>query len=180
MATQLVPGNNAISIDESGWVLFKRPHGTFYSTSTQAIANVNNAQAITYNNSADVDGLKFAATDSKIYVPTAGSYEIIFSGIADLASGAVNKILQAWIAVDGSAVTDSNTIVRLPALTTEIVVAVSWILDLTPGQYIEVITWGDATACQWLATAAGINPTRPSCPSVITTVKKISSRLSYE
>jgi len=180
MATQLIKGNNAISVDTNGWVLFKRPHGTFYSTSTQAIADPAATQKVTYNSSNDVEGLGFTATDSKIYVPTAGSYEIIFSGIADLASGAVNKVLNVWIAVDGSPVADSNTIVRLQSTATEIVVAVSWIMDLTAGQYVELETWGDATTCQWLATAAGSTPDRPACPSVITTVKKISSRLSYE
>lgn len=66
MAKQLIPGNNAISIDTSGWVLFKRPHGTFYSTSTQAIANTAATQKITYNASVDVEGLGFTATDSSI------------------------------------------------------------------------------------------------------------------
>lgn len=182
MSKQLIPGNNAISVDPSGWVLFKRPHGTFYSTSTQTIANTAATQKITYNGFNDVEGLKWTSGDSKIYVPTAGSYEIFFSGIADLKSpGPATKYLEVWVAVDGTPAPYSNTRVAIPNLATEMTVAVAWILDLTAGQYVELETWGDDTDCEWLAydpTAA--SPARPYVPSVITTVKKISSRLSYE
>ena len=130
----------------------------------------------------DVEGLKFTATDSKIYVPTAGSYEIIFSGVYDLNTPEpATKYLEVWLAIDGSPVAYSNTRVAITSLNQVSVIAVSWITDLTAGQYVELETWGDDTDCRWLAydpTAA--SPARPYVPSVITTVKKISSRLSYE
>lgn len=182
MAKQIIPGDNSITKDNAGWILFKMPHGTFYSTATQAIANTAATQKITYDSSNDVEGLKFTATDSKIYVPTAGSYEIIFSGCYDLnAPGPAPKHLEAWIAVDGTAVAYTNTRVEINSTNLEGVLAVSWIMDLTAGQYVEVETWGDDTDCRWVVydpTAA--SPARPYVPSVITTVKKISSRLSYE
>lgn len=184
MPKQIVPGNNAISIDGSGWVLFKRPHGTFYSKATQAIANIAvNTQVLTYDNTYDVEGLTWAIGDpSKIYVPTSGSYEIIFSGIADLnAPGPAPAYIEVWLKVDGASVSDTNTRVQIPSTNTEMTVAVGFIVDLAAGQYIELGTWGSDTDCRWLyTTLTGASPSRPDCPSVITTVKKISSRLSYE
>ena len=153
------------------------PHGTFYSLATQAIANTAAVQAIALEYDSDVHELTHSTVtnNSRITVPYTGSYEVIFSGIADLASGAVNKHIHIWPAIDGTAVSDSNTIVQLVSLTTEMTVAVGYILDMTAGQYVEMITWGDATTCEWLATAASSTPDKPACPSVIVTVKMISS-----
>ena len=61
MARQIIPGNNAISIDEAGWVLFKRPHGTFYSSVTQSIINVAATQAVTFEKEVDNEGLKISS-----------------------------------------------------------------------------------------------------------------------
>lgn len=151
------------------------PHGTFYSNATQAIANVANTQKIALELDADVHGLthSLVTNNSRIYVDLTGSYEVIFSGIADLSSAPANKHLEVWIAIDNSPVTDSNTRIEIPTASVEMTVAVGYILDLTAGQYIEMETWGDATTCRWLATAAGALPTRPATPSVIVTMKMI-------
>lgn len=189
MAVQLVKGNNAISIDNSGWVLFKRPHGTFYSIVTQAIADpAVNTQVLAFEKEVDNEGLIHSLTtgggfyNSRVYVPTSGSYEICFSGIADLnAPGPAPKYIEIWLKVDGSSVAETNTRVCIPSTNTEMTVAVSLMVDLTAGQYIELGTWGDDTDCRWLYTQlTTATPARPDCPSVIMTVKKISSRLSYE
>lgn len=154
---------------------FNTPHGTFYSLATQAIVNVAAVQTIALEEDDDVHGLTHdtVTNNSRIYIVYPGSYEIIFSGICDIASGAVNKHIEVWPAIDGSAVTDSNTRVHIASLATEMTVVVAFILDLTAGQYIEMQTWGDATTVEWLATAAAAGPTRPAVPSVIMTVKQI-------
>ena len=183
MPKQIVPGNNAISIDEYGWVLFKRPHGTFYSSVTQSIVSTAAIQAITFEKETDNEGLGHSTTvnPSRIYVPTSGSYEIVFSGIAHLAlPGPAPKYIEIFLGVDGTPVADSNTRIAITSTSVEMTVAVSLIYDMVAGHYLELFIYGDDTDCQWLATAAGAVPTRPATPSVICTVKKISSRLSYE
>lgn len=183
MPKQIVPGNNAISIDEYGWVLFKRPHGTFYSSVTQAIASTAATQAIAFEKETDNEGLVHSLTvnNSRVYVPTSGSYEIIFSGIADLnAPGPAPKHIELFLAIDGTPVADSNTRVAITNINEEMTVVASFIYDMNDGQYVELYTYGDDTDCRWLATAAGTVPDRPATPSVIMTVKKISSKLSYE
>jgi hypothetical protein len=187
MATQLVRGNNAISIDSAGWVLFKRPHGTFYSIVTQTIvsATADPPLIIAFENEVDNEGLTHsnATNNSRIYVPTSGSYEICISGIADTTAGSA-KYMEIWLRVDGTNVSNSNTRIELTG-TTETTVAVSFIYDLNAGQYVELASWGTDNTCRWLFTEAvaaegGVTPARPACPSMIMTVKKISSKLSYE
>lgn len=176
MTKKLIPGNNSIQVDPFGWVLYYNPHGTFYSNTTQAIANTANTQAVALELDTDVHGLThdLAVNNSRVYVQSSGSYDIIFSGIADLTLGA-NKHLEVWIAIDGTDVTDSNTRVEIISANVEMTVAVSFIANLNAGQYFEIMTWGDSTSCQWLATAAAAGPARPAVPSVIVTAKKISS-----
>ena len=182
MPFQLIPGNNAVSIDEQGWLLHKNPHGTFYSAVTQAIADTAAAQVVALELDDDVEGLIHSRTtnNSRIQAEVAGSYEIFFSGISDVASGAANKYLEVWIRIDGVDVANTNTITKIQSTASEGVVAVAFSFELTAGQYVELVTWGDATTCQWLATAVGTTPTRPACPSVIVTMKKVSSTLSFE
>ncbi len=183
MAKQFIRGNNAVSIDEYGWVLFKRPHGTFYSLVTQAIADpAVNTQVLAFENEIDNEGLihSNSVNNSRVYVPTSGSYEICFSGIADLANLPGAKYIEVFLKVDGTAVADTNTRVQLVNAGVEMTVAVALVVDLNAGQYIELGTWGDDTDCQWLYTQlTTATPARPDCPSVIMTVKKISSKLSY-
>lgn len=153
------------------------PHGTFYSSVTQAIANIANVQAIALEKHSDVHGFTHSTTvnNSRIYVPWTGSYEVIFSGISDLSGAPGNKHIEVWLAIDGAAVADSNTRVEIANATQEMTVAVSFILDVTAGEYISFQTWGDATTVEWLATAAAAGPTRPAVPSVIITVNMINA-----
>lgn len=183
MAKQLLRGNNAISIDESGWVLFKRPHGTFYSLVTQAIVNpAVNTQVLAFEKEYDNEGLihSLVTNNSRVYVPTSGSYEIFISGVCNLAAIPAGKYIEVFLKVDGTAVADTNTRVQIASANVEMTVAAALIVDLNAGQYVELGTWGDDTDCQWLYTQlTTATPARPDCPSMIMTVKQISSKLSY-
>jgi hypothetical protein len=186
MPIQVVRGNNALSIDGAGWVLFKRPHATVYSLTSQAIASVTAPQVVALEKDYDVEGMIHSLTtggglyNSRVYVPTSGSYEIIFSGIAKETTADKTHI-DVWFRVNGTDVVDSNTRVELATKEVEMTVAVSIIIDMNGGDYVEAITCGDSLTLSWLYTAASAaNPVRPATPSVIMTVKKISSKLSYE
>lgn len=152
------------------------PYGMFSSTSTQAIANVTLAQAITYTNTEASSGGVTLSNSSRINLASAGTYLVTFSGIADTASGAgANKHLELWLRINGTTAVDrSNTVVEIVSASVEMTVAVSFIYTFTAGQYFELMTCGDDVKCEWLATAAGSNPTRPASPSVIVTVNKIA------
>lgn len=152
---------------------FNTPHGTFYSLTSQAIADTGAVQAVALEEEVDVHGLTHSTVtnNSRIYADLTGSYEIIFSGIAN--TGTANKHIEVWIAINGSAVADTNTRVHIPTSTAEFTVAVAFVFDMTAGQYVELMTWGDGTDVSWLATAAAAGPDRPAVPSVIATMKMI-------
>ena len=174
-----VSGVTTLSSDASvsGEFVATMPHGTFLSLATQGITNVANAQAIALDASDDVTRLTHSTVtnNSRITAQEAGSYEITFSGIADLANLPGDKHLEVWLAIDGTYVPNSNTRVQIQNANQESTVAVAFIFDLEAGSYVELFTWGDDTDCQWLYTAAGTTPTRPAVPSVIVSMKKISA-----
>ncbi len=155
---------------------FTNPHGTFYSSATQAIADTGLVQVVALEKDSDVHGLTHSTVtnNSRVYVPYDGSYLIIFSGIADLSAGA-NKHIEIFLDIEGSAVADSNTRVELPTAGIEMTVAVAFIADLNTGEYWQLKTWGDSTSVRWLATAAGTSPDRPATPSVIVTCNMVNA-----
>jgi hypothetical protein len=111
MTRNVIPGNNTLQVDGAGNTLFRAPHGTFYSLATQAIANTAAVQAIALEKDEDVHGLThdLAVNNSRIYVQSSGSYELIFSGIVDLTALPAGKYIEVWPAIDGTAAPDSNT-----------------------------------------------------------------------
>lgn len=150
------------------------PYGSFSDSTTQAIANATQAQAVTLN----TDEHKYRMTHStvtnpsRVQIDVAGVYEITISAVADLSVG-TNQTLNMWLAVDGSNIATSNTIVNILS-TAQQILGVSMMHNFTAGQYFEIMMSGSSTAVQILATAAGVSPTRPACPSIIITVVRVS------
>ena len=158
-------------IDFTGAGGLSLPHLMQSDSTTQSIANINNAQLVTFDT--DVHSVKITRTSSSRFTFTqSGSYLIAISIIADLAAGA-NKHIEIWLRKNGVDVENSNTRVHLTS-SIETVVAVTFICDLEADDYFEFWTWGDSTSCQWLATAAGSSPTRPAVPSIIMTCNQIA------
>ena len=77
--------------------------------------------------------------------------------------------------VNGTDVTNSNTIYCFKTTGTAGLTSVTFIQHFNTGDYFEFWTWGDSTNNQWEATAAGTTPTRPACPSIIITANFIES-----
>jgi len=151
------------------------PFAMASDSTTQAIANVANAQVITFNTSELLSSTGITRTSTSRYtINTAGTYLITFSGIASLAALPGDKYLEMWLRVDGVDVPRSNTRVQLETAGTVMTLAVSFLYKFTAGQYIEFWTWGDDTDCRWLATAAAAGPVRPAVPSIIMTINMVS------
>lgn len=168
---------NAYFVDEAGNTVdldtYKpnMPYLMLSDSTDQAIASTSANQLLSFDTTEGISGItKTSAT--RFTFPTAGTYLITFSGIADLTLGA-NAHIELWIAVDGTPVPRSNTRVQLPAASVEYTVAVSFLYTFTASQYLEFYTWGDSTSVQWEATAAAGG--RPAAPSVIVTMNMVSA-----
>jgi hypothetical protein len=150
------------------------PYGSFSDSTTQGIANVNNAYPITFN----TDEAKSQVTHdtgsnpSRVQIDVAGTYLITFSAIGK--STVANKTLDIWLAVDGSPVARSNTISRFVGSGNERIITVTYIYTFTAGQYFELMWNSNDTGTTLIATGTQSNPTRPACPSIILTVNMIS------
>ena len=155
------------------------PHGTFFTTATQTVGSTTTAYAVAFAGEGDVDGLTHSTVtnNSRVYIDRDGEYNIIVSAIGDLTSG-TNQHIDVWLAIDGTPVDDSNTIVQVVS-TAETLIAASFNLDLNAGQYFEIMYHGDSTACQLLQTAAASTPTRPASPAVILTVNMESPAVGF-
>jgi hypothetical protein len=145
------------------------PHLMQSDSTDQAIANINNAQIITFDT--DVHHHKITRTSSSRFtILLPGSYLIAFSGVC---IGAAGKVLNVWLRVNDVDVDNSNTIYAFKTTGVGGVVAVTFIQHFVAGDYFEFWTWGDSTSNKWDATAAGVSPTRPACPSIIITANYV-------
>ena len=129
---------------------------TYTALTTKVLATVNDAVAYLY-----------PAIFGEVLD---GSYLIAFSGVC---LGAAGKVLDVWLRVNDADVANSNTIYAFKTTGVAGLVAVTFIQHFAAGDYFEFWTWGDSTNNKWDATAAGINPTRPACPSIIITANYV-------
>jgi len=150
------------------------PHLMQSDSTDQAIANVSNAQVITFDTDVHHAGIT-RTSSSRFTITKVGSYLIAFSGIA---LGVTSQTLEVWLRQStgggvAADVADSNTIYAFKTTGVSGLVAVTFIEHFLVGDYFEFWTWGSNTGCKWDATAAGTNPTRPACPSIIITANYI-------
>jgi hypothetical protein len=151
---------------------FNAPFLMQSDSTDQAIAATNAAQVITFDTDVYHSGITRTSA-SRFTIPTAGTYLICFNGITSCPT--TGKIIEVWLRVNGVDVAASNTIYTYKGTNTTAIVAVSFLQTFTANQYFEFWTWGDDTGCKWDATAAGVTPTRPACPSIIITCNRISN-----
>jgi hypothetical protein len=161
----------SVVVDSNGVASFKVPHMMQSDLTDQAIANVSNAQLITFNTDNHHLGIT-RTSSSRFTIVKAGSYLICFSGIA---IGVGGKIIEVWLKKNTAYLDNSNTRYQFKADSAPTVIAVSFIELFAADDYFEFWTWGNDTGNKWDYTAAGTSPTRPATPSIIITASYISS-----
>ncbi len=166
------PGGG-LATDATGlYYLSTIPHMMQSNSTDQAIANVANAQVITFDT--DVHHQEITRTsNSRFTITKAGSYLITFSGVA--LCGTAGKRIEVWLKKNTAYVDNSNTVYTFKAANANTVIACSYIEHFAVGDYFEFWTWGDDTGAKWDATAAAVGPVRPACPSVIITCNYLSA-----
>jgi hypothetical protein len=155
--------------------LLDLPHATILDTTTQAIANVTEEQAITLNTTAHASGITHSTSinPSRIYVDTAGEYVFTVSAVVDLASG-TNQTLNIWFKHNGEDIANSNTLVTISGSARQ-TLSVTAEVHMAGNDYIELFMAGTSTGVQIESIPAQTNPTIPVCPSIVVSVFKVSS-----
>lgn len=155
-----------------------RRYGSYYDTTTQTPAVINTAYPITLNNVASKinDGsLQYGVyvdpvVTSRVYVDIAANYNIQFS-LQLTSSSASAKNVDIWLRVNGVDVPDSATIITLTGNNVNTVAAWNFLVNLSLGDYFELVWASDSTDVSIRSVAAAAP--RPAIPGVILTVTSL-------
>ncbi len=150
-------------------------YGQFSDTTTQS-GSANTAYSMKFNTT-DFSHNISVVSGSRITVDNTGIYNLQFSAQLDNISN-TNEIMDIWIAVTGSNVSNSNTSVAINKAQAgnegKTVAAWNYMLPLSASQYVELKWNSSGGSIILLSSGSAINPTRPATPSVIATITQIA------
>jgi hypothetical protein len=156
------------------------PHAMLVSDADQANAGVTSENLLTYSSSAPANGVR-VVDNSKIYVPCAGQYLVVFS-LQVTNRGNTAAEFEVWAKDTGANFALSNTRYDIPSrksstVWSHVVPAVSGILTVNDPStnYLELAWWSDSLDVYLESYAAGTSPARPAIPSVILTINFVSA-----
>lgn len=147
-----------------------------FSSSVDQTGSITAGTAITFNSTDITDGVTLA-NNTQLIVPVNGIYNVQFSAqLQNLENAQHDAII--WFRVNGADVADSATKITVPARKTSNIfgyAVASWniFLDMTAGQYVEIIWLPDIASLTLQHLPAGVSPTYPAIPSIIATVSQV-------
>ena len=154
-----------------------RRYGSYYDTTTQSIAAINTAYAVTLNNVASKIndgpmqyGVYRGTPTSKVYVDRSANYNIQFS-FQLYSSSASAKNVSIWLRVNGTNVPDSATVITITGNNVATVAAWNFVINLTAGDYFQLMWAADSTNVTIKSSAA--SGVVPAIPGVILTVTSL-------
>lgn len=146
-------------------------YGAFHDMNDQTATAINTATAVTFGTTDLSFGVRAGTPTSQILIDNPGVYNFQFSMQADKTSGGAG-ILWIWADVNGTAVPESMSRVRIKDNDAETVPAWNFVLQMKAGDYFRLM-WAVDTTDIFLdftaATAFG-----PATPSVILTVTQVN------
>jgi hypothetical protein len=148
-------------------------YGTFFDTTTQTAAAINTPYAMTLNTTDLSFGVYVGTPTSRVYVDSAGIYNIQFSAQIDKTSAPVG-LLWIWLRINGVDVPNSATQIRVQGNNDESVAAWNFVFRLNAGDYIQLMWSVDDTDIRIQAFPAAAPV--PAVPSLILTVTDNISR----
>lgn len=152
-----------------------RAYGAFSSAVDQT-GSITAGTALTFSATDVADGVVLA-NNSQLVMPNTGIYNLQFSAqLRNIEN--TQEIATIWFRINGTDVPNSATNVTVPARKSAniygyAVAAWNIFLDMTAGQYIEIV-WLPAIATMSVeALPASLSPAYPAIPSVIATVNQV-------
>lgn len=156
----------------SGGASIVAPYGAFYHTASQTAAVINTAYSVLLNTTEISNGVYTDTVDSsKIYVDMSGVYDLQFSLQLTKNTG-TPKHVWVWIRINGVDVANSASKVAVQGTDAETVAAWNYLLELTGGDYVQVMWATDDLGCFILAEAA--TAFCPAIASAIVTLTVVS------
>lgn len=153
--------------------------GAFESLENQTIASTTIAYPMTWNTtdySNDVY-IGTGANNSKIYFPTAGTYNIQWSGQFENTNN-IDQNISVWLRINGIDVVGSTGLISVPGSHAgsngHSIDGWNYFLTFTSGQHLELVWHSTDTSVSLQSYSAGTSPTRPSTAALIFTANQIA------
>ena len=151
-------------------------YGAFSSNADQT-GDIANGTAMTFNSTDVTDGVTLVS-GTQLTVPVDGVYNIQFSAQFQNVENA-QQDATIWFRIDGVDVTNSATQITVPARKSAgiygyAVAAWNIFLEMTAGQYVEIVWLPTIATLNMQALPASTSPAYPAIPSVIATVSQVS------
>lgn len=156
------------------------PYAMLISSADQTNAGITSENLISYDAPSVSNGIR-VVDNTKIYVPCAGQYLVVFS-LQVTNRGNTAAEFEIWAKDTGTNFALSNTRFDIPSrksstIWSHIVPAVSGIFTVNDpiNNYLQLAWWSDSLDVYLEHYAAGTSPTRPEIPSVILTINFVSA-----
>lgn len=153
--------------------MYRTPFASALDTTTQTIAVANTEQIVTFDTNIVTNKIAHSTGSfpARFTVNEAGKYLVTYA--VTVTSSSANKSADTWIRINGTDVTNSNVKTSIISANDSKLVTAHIIVDMTAGQYIELIFNGNSVDVKLVAVAAGVTPTRPVTPSARLIIEKI-------
>lgn len=147
-----------------------------FSSSVDQTGSITAGTAMTFNATDITDGVTLAS-GSRLTVPVNGIYNIQFSAQLENLENA-QQDATIWFRINGVDVPNSATQITVPARKSSNIygyAVASWniFLDMTAGQYVEIIWLPTIATLTLQHLPASVSPAYPAIPSVIATVSQV-------
>jgi len=148
-----------------------------FSDSTDQTGNISSGTVVTFNTTDVSDGVTIAS-GSNITVPNTGIYNLQFS-IQLKNTDNAQQDATVWLRVNGSDLANSATQYTVPARKSAgifgySVASLTFLLNLTAGQYVQIVWVPTSTTVTIEALPASLSPAYPAIPSVIAAVLQVA------
>lgn len=150
----------------------KYPYGTFSSTASQTVSGANAATVITFDTEEDSNNMSLA-NSSRLTVNETGDYFFQFSAQFYKSGGSSAVQGDVWLRKNGVDLPRTNSRFTLQGNPNELLLSLSYILDLDAGDYVQVVFSSADAGVQIVALGAQTSPTRPALPSIIATLNLV-------
>jgi hypothetical protein len=161
-----------------GGKFLNNPHGAFHDSTDQVAASTTVATAVIFG-STDISNGVTLSNSSRLNVADSGVFNIQFSIQLKNTTNDSHDV-DIWFRKNGTNVDNSNSRYHPPARKStgdpsHMVAALNFFVELTAGDYVEIMYKVDNVNVTIEHFAASASPTRPAVPSVIATVSFVSN-----
>lgn len=146
-------------------------YGTFQDTTTQSIATINTAQAVTFNTTTTSSGVSRGTPTSRLVVANSGQYEFSFS-LQVTSSTSSTKNIYIWARKNGTDISATTRQVTIAGNSEIIVPAWSYQVSMNANDYFELMWAADSTAVS--ITPASSTAFCPSTGSALMSVTQVN------